>query len=64
MDEEGPLGRDGLPDDIENFVAVGPVPKGKRCLAVTHQSSGLSGVGLYNSPFPFVLEKEKKVFIL
>ncbi|KII94961.1 hypothetical protein PLICRDRAFT_33790 [Plicaturopsis crispa FD-325 SS-3] len=38
-------GTDGLPADLETgFVAVGPVPVGKRCLAVTHQSSGLGGV--------------------
>jgi snurportin-1 len=35
---------DGLPVDLEKgFVAVAPVPAGKRCLAVTHQSSGLLG---------------------
>ncbi|KAF9026146.1 hypothetical protein BDZ89DRAFT_1067814 [Hymenopellis radicata] len=33
---------DGLPDDIETgWVAVAPVPVGKRCLAIAHQSSGL-----------------------
>lgn len=37
----------GLPNDIETgWVAVGPVPVGKRCLAVTHQSSGIAGVGM------------------
>jgi snurportin-1 len=37
---------DGLPSDLENgWVAVGPVPVGKRCLAVTHQSSGIAGNG-------------------
>jgi len=37
---------DGLPEDLENgWVAVAPVPVGKRCLAVTHQSSGIVGVG-------------------
>ncbi|KAF8880030.1 hypothetical protein BD779DRAFT_1676093 [Infundibulicybe gibba] len=36
---------DGLPDDLETgWLAVAPVPAGKRCLAVTHQSSGVSGV--------------------
>ncbi|KAF9459115.1 hypothetical protein BDZ94DRAFT_1200025 [Collybia nuda] len=36
---------DGLPNDLESgWVAVGPVPVGKRCLAVTHQSSGIAGV--------------------
>lgn len=40
-------GPDGLPEDLESgWVAVGPVPVGKRCLAVTHQSSGLGGVGM------------------
>lgn len=35
---------DGLPSDLESaWVAVGPVPVGKRCLAVTHQSSGITG---------------------
>jgi len=37
---------DGLPNDLESaWVAVAPVPVGKRCLAVTHQSSGVAGVG-------------------
>lgn len=37
---------DGVPDDIETgWVAVTPVPVGKRCLAVTHQTSGIAGVG-------------------
>ncbi|KAF7979303.1 hypothetical protein HWV62_43022 [Athelia sp. TMB] len=36
---------DGLPEDLETgWVAVAPVPVGKRCLAVTHQSSGVVGV--------------------
>ncbi|TFK66334.1 hypothetical protein BDN72DRAFT_961831 [Pluteus cervinus] len=35
---------DGLPSDLETgWVAVAPVPVGKRCLAVTHQSSGVIG---------------------
>ena len=39
---------DGLPEDLESgWVAVAPVPVGKRCLAVTHQSSGIVGVGAY-----------------
>lgn len=39
---------DGLPRDLATgWVAVGPVPVGKRCLAVTHnQSSGIAGVGM------------------
>lgn len=37
---------DGLPDDLETaWVGVAPVPVGKRCLAVTMQGAGLSGVG-------------------
>ncbi|KAI1798392.1 hypothetical protein LXA43DRAFT_1176766 [Ganoderma leucocontextum] len=37
--------RDGIPEDIETgWVAVTPVPTGKRCLAVTHQTSGIAGV--------------------
>lgn len=36
---------DSLPHDLETgWVAVAPVPVGKRCLAVTHQSSGVAGV--------------------
>jgi snurportin-1 len=44
---------DGLPEDLESgWVAVAPVPIGKRCLAVTHQSSGVVGVGsCASSPF-------------
>ena len=38
--------RDGVPEDIETgWVAVTPVPSGKRCIAVTHQTSGIAGVG-------------------
>jgi len=38
--------QDGLPSDIETaWVAVAPVPVGKRCLAVTHQSSSSGGGG-------------------
>ncbi|KAH9941286.1 uncharacterized protein BXZ73DRAFT_75239 [Epithele typhae] len=46
MDESlGGIGGDGIPDDIETaFVALAPVPVGKRCLAVTHQASGVAGV--------------------
>lgn len=49
------LAVDGLPMDLESaWVAVAPVPIGKRCLAVTHQSSGIAGVGEWslqsNSP--------------
>ncbi len=36
----------GFPTDLETgWVAVGPVPVGKRCLAATYQSSGVAGVG-------------------
>jgi len=38
-------GVDGLPRDLETgWVAVVPVPVGKRCLAVTQQSAGVAGV--------------------
>ena len=40
-------GVDGLPRDLETgWVAVAPVPVGKRCLAVTQQSAGVAGVGM------------------
>lgn len=47
MSEDDPWSDvDGLPQDLETgWVAVAPVPVGKRCLAVTHQSSGVSGIG-------------------
>ncbi|KAF9476804.1 hypothetical protein BDN70DRAFT_881919 [Pholiota conissans] len=36
---------DGLPRDLETgWVAIAPVPKGKRCLVVTQQSAGVAGV--------------------
>lgn len=37
---------DDLPSDLErSWVAVAPVPMGKRCLAITHQStSGVIGI--------------------
>ncbi|ESK90811.1 hypothetical protein Moror_16517 [Moniliophthora roreri MCA 2997] len=36
---------DGLPDDLETgWVAVGPVPVGKRCLAITRESPVNNGV--------------------
>ncbi|KAF7323716.1 hypothetical protein MKEN_00592500 [Mycena kentingensis (nom. inval.)] len=36
---------DGLPDDLETgWVAVAPVPVGKRCLVVSDQSLGVAGV--------------------
>lgn len=40
------IDRDGIPEDIETgWVAVTPIPVGKRCLAITHQASGIAGVG-------------------
>ncbi|KAI0718360.1 hypothetical protein C8T65DRAFT_706806 [Cerioporus squamosus] len=43
-DSSGDL-QDGIPTDIETgWVAVTPIPVGKRCLAVTHQASGVAGV--------------------
>ncbi|KAJ3571282.1 hypothetical protein NP233_g3858 [Leucocoprinus birnbaumii] len=47
MSEDNPWSDvDGLPENLETaWVAVGPVPMGKRCLAVTHQSSGVAGIG-------------------
>lgn len=42
----GESANDGLPQDLESgWLAVAPVPVGKRCLAVTHQSSGVAGLG-------------------
>ncbi|KAJ7198623.1 hypothetical protein B0H12DRAFT_1165957 [Mycena haematopus] len=48
---------DGLPEDLETgWVAVGPVPVGKRCLAVTDQSLGVPGLGKLLMPrFPSTL---------
>lgn len=41
-----PLKGDGIPDDLETgWVAVTPVPVGKRCLAITHAASGIAGLG-------------------
>ncbi|KAJ7512564.1 hypothetical protein B0H11DRAFT_486039 [Mycena galericulata] len=40
-----PSSADGLPEDLETgWVAVAPVPVGKRCLAVTDQSLGVPGL--------------------
>ncbi|KAJ6491384.1 hypothetical protein C8R47DRAFT_1122550 [Mycena vitilis] len=47
MSEDNPWGAsaDGLPEDLETgWVAVAPVPVGKRCLAVTDQSLGVPGL--------------------
>ncbi|KDQ60325.1 hypothetical protein JAAARDRAFT_191717 [Jaapia argillacea MUCL 33604] len=44
MKEDDPW-TDGLPHDLETgWVAVAPVPVGKRCLAVTHHAAGLAGI--------------------
>jgi snurportin-1 len=38
--------RDGFPEDLQTgWVAVAPIPVGKRCLAISHQGSGSIGVG-------------------
>ena len=39
---------DGLPDDLDTgaWVAISGVPVGKRCLAVTYASSGITGTGM------------------
>lgn len=49
-------GGDGLPTDLETaWVAVGPVPVGKRCLAVTHnQAVGAAGSGKLVLNIPWV----------
>jgi snurportin-1 len=40
-----PGGQDGLPSDLESgWVALAPVPLGKRCLAISHQGGGMIGV--------------------
>ncbi|KZT22767.1 hypothetical protein NEOLEDRAFT_1119107 [Neolentinus lepideus HHB14362 ss-1] len=45
MTEDNPWS-DGLPTDLETgWVAVAPVPVGKRCLAVTHHSFGFPSAG-------------------
>lgn len=48
---------DGVPQDIDlGWVAVAPVPVGKRCLAITHAPSGIAGVGEQRTvPFSVVL---------
>ena len=39
-------GEDGLPGDLETgWVALAPVPVGKRCLAISHQGGGIIGAG-------------------
>jgi snurportin-1 len=47
-ENDGRLGdvHDGLPADLESgWIALAPVPAGKRCLVVTYQSSGVTGNG-------------------
>ncbi len=42
----GTTNGDGIPQDLETaWVAVTPVPIGKRCLAITHAPSGIAGAG-------------------
>ncbi|KAI0795667.1 hypothetical protein C8Q75DRAFT_746895 [Abortiporus biennis] len=44
-DDYDTIGSDGIPQDIETgWVAVTPVPVGKRCIAVTHAASGIAGI--------------------
>lgn len=44
-DNQSDDANDGLPRDLEAaWVAVAPVPAGKRCLAITHQSAGVVGI--------------------
>ena len=39
-------GDDRLPSDLEtSWVALAPVPVGKRCLAISHQGGGTTGTG-------------------
>lgn len=45
-DDDLSEGADGLPEDLESgWVAIAPVPVGKRCLVVTHQTAGVTGTG-------------------
>lgn len=45
-DSPGVSQNDGLPNDLDSaWVGLAPVPVGKRCLAVTMQSAGVSGIG-------------------
>lgn len=39
-------GDDGLPGDLETgWVALAPIPVGKRCLAISYQGGGITGTG-------------------
>ena len=45
-------GNDGLPSDLETgWVALAPVPVGKRCLAISHQGGGTIGAGALTNCF-------------
>lgn len=45
-DEQTMGAENGIPDDLHaNWIAVAPVPRGKRCLALTHSSAGNPGTG-------------------
>jgi snurportin-1 len=47
-DFDASQGNDGIPTDLESgWVAVTPVPAGKRCLAITHAPSGVAGLGTH-----------------
>jgi len=44
-----PGGEDGLPSNLQSgWVALAPVPVGKRCLAISHQGGGMIGVGEFS----------------
>jgi snurportin-1 len=46
-------GEDGLPSDLESgWVALAPVPVGKRCLAISHQGGGTIGAGASSDRSP------------
>jgi snurportin-1 len=47
-------GDDRLPSDLETgWVALAPIPVGKRCLAISHQGGGTTGTGtLFQGLFP------------
>lgn len=45
-DESNTFQEDGIPEDLESgWVAVTPVPSGKRCMVITHAASGIAGIG-------------------
>ncbi|KAK7683091.1 hypothetical protein QCA50_013764 [Cerrena zonata] len=44
-DESDLFHEDGIPSDLESgWVAVAPVPSGKRCMVITHAASGIAGL--------------------